>query len=169
MKKIALALTLLALASCSGSAAKEQISSFEECIAAGNPVMESYPEQCRTQDGRFFVRNIGNRNELANLIQVFSPLPGDTLGEEITGEARGYWFFEANFPVTIKDANGNVLLETYAEAQSDWMTEEFVPFTVEVPSVLSSRTKTGTISLKKANPSGLPENDKTLRIPVEFE
>ena len=43
------------------------ISSFDECVAAGNPVMparmtddvqsggESHPEQCRTADGRLFV------------------------------------------------------------------------------------------------------------------
>lgn len=31
------------------------ITNFEECAAAGNPVMESYPEQCRTPDGRVFV------------------------------------------------------------------------------------------------------------------
>ncbi len=29
------------------------ISSFEECVAAGNPVMESYPRQCRAQDQIF--------------------------------------------------------------------------------------------------------------------
>lgn len=34
------------------------INNFEECAAAGNPVMESYPEQCRTADGRLFVRVI---------------------------------------------------------------------------------------------------------------
>lgn len=31
------------------------ISSFEECAAAGYPIMESFPEQCRTPDGRTFV------------------------------------------------------------------------------------------------------------------
>ncbi len=31
------------------------ISNFDECVAAGNPVMESYPEQCMTRDGRNFV------------------------------------------------------------------------------------------------------------------
>ena len=30
------------------------IYSFEECIAAGNFVMESYPRQCYTQDGNYF-------------------------------------------------------------------------------------------------------------------
>jgi len=28
------------------------INNFEECIAAGNPAMESYPRQCRTADGK---------------------------------------------------------------------------------------------------------------------
>jgi hypothetical protein len=31
------------------------IGSFEECALAGYPIMESYPEQCRTPDGRTFV------------------------------------------------------------------------------------------------------------------
>jgi len=31
---------------------------FEECAAAGNPVMESYPRQCRTPDGKHFVEEI---------------------------------------------------------------------------------------------------------------
>lgn len=32
----------------------QEIRSFEECIAAGNPIMESYPRQCRA-DGKTFV------------------------------------------------------------------------------------------------------------------
>lgn len=35
-------------------------SNFEECVAAGNPVMESYPRQCRTPDGRNFVEDIAS-------------------------------------------------------------------------------------------------------------
>lgn len=31
------------------------IDSFEECVSAGNPVMESHPRQCRTIDGKHFV------------------------------------------------------------------------------------------------------------------
>ncbi len=34
------------------------ITNFEECIAAGNPAMESYPRQCRTSDGQHFVESI---------------------------------------------------------------------------------------------------------------
>lgn len=35
-----------------------QINSFEQCIAAGNPAMESHPRQCRTVDGNHFVEQI---------------------------------------------------------------------------------------------------------------
>lgn len=31
------------------------ISSFEECVAAGNPIQESYPEVCLTKNGKRFV------------------------------------------------------------------------------------------------------------------
>lgn len=34
------------------------ITNFDECAAAGNPVMESFPEQCRTADGRLFVNDV---------------------------------------------------------------------------------------------------------------
>jgi len=34
------------------------INNFDECVAAGNPVMESHPRQCRTTDGKHFVEKI---------------------------------------------------------------------------------------------------------------
>jgi hypothetical protein len=36
----------------------QEIDSFEACVQAGNPVMESYPRQCRTADGQLFVDEI---------------------------------------------------------------------------------------------------------------
>lgn len=41
------------------SSAFSGIRTFEDCAAAGYPVAESYPEQCRTPDGRLFVRDVG--------------------------------------------------------------------------------------------------------------
>jgi hypothetical protein len=35
-----------------------QVSNFEECVKAGYPVMESYPRQCSTPSGKFFVEEI---------------------------------------------------------------------------------------------------------------
>lgn len=41
------------------------ISNFEECAAAGYPIQESYPEQCRTKDGRSFTRVLTPREQAA--------------------------------------------------------------------------------------------------------
>jgi len=30
----------------------------EDCVSDGNPVMESHPRQCKTQDGKNFVERI---------------------------------------------------------------------------------------------------------------
>jgi hypothetical protein len=38
--------------------ASNEINNFEECIAAGNPAMESHPRQCKTFDGKHFVEEI---------------------------------------------------------------------------------------------------------------
>lgn len=40
------------------AADESAINSFDDCVAAGNPVMESYPEQCRTPGGKHFVNDI---------------------------------------------------------------------------------------------------------------
>ncbi|HNZ83967.1 MAG TPA: hypothetical protein PLA41_02695 [Candidatus Pacearchaeota archaeon] len=38
-----------------GDIIKQNISSFDECAQAGYAVMESYPRQCRTADGKIFI------------------------------------------------------------------------------------------------------------------
>ena len=90
-----------------------------------------------------------------------------TSGMEITGKAKLY-YFEASFPVTLVDANGRVVLQTHAEAQSDWMTSEFVPFKVVNFQFARPATSTGKLILAKDNPSGLPEHDESVEIPVRF-
>lgn len=42
----------------SASVPQPVITNFEECAAAGNPVMESYPSRCMTKDGRSFMQDI---------------------------------------------------------------------------------------------------------------
>jgi hypothetical protein len=53
-----------------------RITSFEECAAAGNPVMESYPRQCRSQDGQLFVEDISNENPVEHP-RIMDPRLGD--------------------------------------------------------------------------------------------
>ena len=85
----------------------------------------------------------------------------------LTGEARGTWFFEASLPVTLYDANGLVIAQAPAQALTDWMTTDFVPFSVNV-TFSTPATPTGQISIRADNPSGEPANDKEFRVPVTF-
>ena len=102
-------------------------------------------------------------------IKVTKPLPNQVIENPliIEGEARGTWFFEASFPVKLLDANGNVIASHFAQAQSDWMTENFVAFKAQIEFEKPS-TDTGVLVLEKDNPSGLPENDAKIEIPVRF-
>lgn len=141
---------------------------FDSCVALGNPILESYPEQC-IANGETFVRDIGNELEKSDLIRTIHPRPGEKITSplEITGEARGYWFFEASFPFELIDGEGALVAQGVATAGGEWMTEEFVPFTAtltfEKPTTLA-----GTLILKKDNPSGLPEHDDALIVPIKF-
>ncbi len=102
-------------------------------------------------------------------IQVTSPLANTTVKSPlvVTGVARGTWYFEASFPVRLLDGNGVEIAVAPAQAQSDWMTEDFVPFQVSL-TFTSPATPTGTLVLQKDNPSGDPINDAELRIPILF-
>ena len=107
------------------------VTNFEECASAGNAIMESYPRQCRSVAGQLFVENVGNVLEKMDLIRLTTPLPNESVANplEVSGEARGYWFFEASFPVVLTNWDGLIIAEGIATADVDWMTEEFVPFT----------------------------------------
>ena len=144
---------------------------FEECVAAGNPIMESYPRQCR-HDNQTFIESVGNELEKTNLIRINNPRPNQVIDSPliISGEARGFWFFEASFPVTLVDWDGLIVAEGIATAKSEWMTEDFVPFGAELAFTVDKDrySNKGSLILRKDNPSGLPEHDDALEIPIVF-
>jgi hypothetical protein len=112
----------------------------------------------------------------ADLITLTTPVPEMVMGNPvtITGAARGQWYFEASFPVVLTNWDGLIIAETFATAQGDWMTEDFVPFVAELgfenpykegdPDFM----KRGSLILQKSNASGLPEHDDALEIPIRF-
>lgn len=144
------------------------ITDFWGCVDAGYPVMESYPRKCSV-GGKTFTEDIGNELEKRDSITIDSPRPNQVVSSPLSmsGEARGYWYFEADFPVELLDGNGKRIGMAVATAEGDWMTEKFVPFgaTLEFE---SPETETGALILHKDNPSDLRENDDELVVPVRF-
>ena len=102
-------------------------------------------------------------------IRVTIPRSGDVIVSPviIRGEARGTWYFEGSFPLSIVDENGLVVGSGVARSLGEWMTTEFVPFEALVSFSLPS-SMMGSIILSRDNPSGLPENDAQIAVPVRF-
>jgi hypothetical protein len=109
------------------------------------------------------------KNASAARIQVTSPAPGATVPATFTvsGKAVGGWYFEANFPYEIQNANGQKIAEGPVQAQGEWMTPEFVPFSFQV-SIPNYKGK-ATLILHNDNPSGLPENASSISIPITIQ
>lgn len=170
MRRILASIGMVALTGCSVTGqVNTNVVDFDSCTAAGFPVMESFPRQCRGPDGTLFVEAGGSASPEPSDIRIIEPaanasVPGTF---DVTGEARGTWFFEASFPWFVEDAEGDVLVRGTVQTKENWMTEEMIPFrfTITVPAGTAGR---GLLVLQKDNPSGLPENEDSLRIPLRF-
>lgn len=110
------------------------------------------------------IENTLQLNEPKLMQSVTSPL-------EISGRAIGPWFFEGSFNAVLTNWDGRIIGETLLEAEEAWTTEEFVPFSGEIV-FLEEDTQPYSrlfLVLQKSNPSGLPENDEALEIPLYLE
>jgi hypothetical protein len=105
-----------------------------------------------------------------DLVLVTSPRSGSTVESpvELSGRARGNWYFEASFPIKILDEDGTIIGNSFVQAQGEWMTTDYVPFAGQV-TFSKPKGSTGKIVFEKDNPSGLPEHDDSFSIPVKFE
>lgn len=152
---------------------KVTVNSFETCLEAGYPVLESYPRQCKTPDGLFYteeiVSNITYNNTTPDKIKVELPFPGAVVGKEfkVIGEAKGF-YFEGSFPVQVLDKDGNILVSHYATAQGEWMTSELVPFVADIK-IDGDYIGPATLVLHKDNVSDMRELDASISFPITVE
>jgi hypothetical protein len=102
-------------------------------------------------------------------IKIAKPSANEIISSPLTieGQAKGTWYFEASFPVKLIDENGEIIARGIAQAQSDWMTTDFVPFKATL-SFDSGSSTIGMLIFQNDNPSGQPENEKQFGIPVHF-
>ncbi|MCX6740318.1 MAG: membrane lipoprotein lipid attachment site-containing protein [Candidatus Parcubacteria bacterium] len=116
MKKVFFVLSLaFLLSACSLFKTPAKVTDFESCVAAGNPVMESYPRQCRA-NGQNFVElidgNLNNTNQIACSMEAKLCPDGSAVGrtgpncefsacptESKTGTVSGQVILEPTCPV----------------------------------------------------------------------
>lgn len=140
-------------------------------FAVGYFIINSLPGMMKaspvnTPQSAIPAQNINNQKEK---IILESPKADQKINSPliVEGQARGSWFFEANFPITLQDANGREVASGVATALDEWMTEDFVPFTATIKFIKPS-TEQGNIVLHKANASDLEDKDDSLVVPVTF-
>lgn len=106
---------------------------------------------------------------LSKEVLVTSPQANATVGKTfiVSGVAPGPWFFEAVFPIQVRDAGNNVIGRSQGQAQGEWMTEGVVTFTSNM--TVSDYTGPATLVLMRDNPSGLPQNDDSVSIPISIQ
>ena len=102
-------------------------------------------------------------------VKVLRPSIGGVVVKNFTavGEARGTWYFEASFPVEVRDPSNKIIGHGVAQAEGNWMTEDFVPFSA--PIKIEGYTGPATLVFLKDNPSGLPEKDDAVLFPIVVE
>lgn len=105
-----------------------------------------------------------------DLIQIDAPRPGEVISSpvRVKGKARGNWYFEAQFPIKLYDEKNNLIAQTRATSQDDWMTKNFVPFEEELIFTRAPEGERGRLVFEKENPSGLPQYSDNLEVPVKF-
>jgi hypothetical protein len=146
-----------------------------QCIKAPcPPVQETYPNSCYAKKaGARIVSQGACAPRIRDMVSLTSPQEGSKITSPVTlkGMAFGGWFFEGSFPVQITDASGTLLGEGPAKTAEDWasaaLADQKVAFTAKI-TFKKPTTKQGFIVLKQDNPSGLPENDHEMKIPVNF-
>lgn len=109
-------------------------------------------------------------NASSDLIRVTTPPPGAVTGKEfkVMGQARGNWFFEASFPIEVLDKDGKKIAVGIAQAQGEWMTTNFVPFSADIK-IPDSYIGPATLVLHKDNPSGEARFDASASYGITIE
>ena len=167
------------------------VTSFADCVNSGQPIVAGTPRTCRSKNGTVYIEKLAvpepapfpppetpatttkivptSEATTTDMIKVTSPKPKAKISSplSIEGEARGNWYFEASFPISLVDASGTVVASGAGKAQGDWMTTAYVPFTSTLTWAAGKATS-GILILKRDNPSGLKENDASVSIPVRF-
>ncbi len=166
------------------------LKNFDDCRDHNFPVIQSYPEQCTGPDGVIYFQDLSEASTstatstgnilatstfsyksdvfLTNLSKnqiITSPL-------HIEGQAKGNWYFEASFPIKITNSKGAILGQGLAKAIGDWMSTSTVPFSADITFVVHlspNASTTGYIVFSKDNPSDIPANGDSFKIPVVFK
>ncbi len=86
----------------------------------------------------------------------------------LRGSVNPSWMFEGQFKVEIWGSDGELITQALLNDLYGNSQTEGRPVAFEGKAEFTTEQKTGTLVFKNANPSGLPENDKSYTVSVNF-
>lgn len=143
---------------------------YSWCEVKNRCIIITGGERCEEENTNISSSSVsGTEATFTNQALVVSPKQNEVITSplKIQGNIVGSWFFEGTLPVKLVDADSNVISSGQARADSDWMTEKPVPFSASLD--FSTMATSGFLIISKDNPSGLPENDGFIKLPVKFK
>lgn len=92
------------------------ISSFDACVAAGNPILESYPEQCAA-GGRTFMKELPLYVDTASIYKITYPEGWRVEPVEASGEGQARDWIKESQPIRLRpddDTSRRVYIDVLA-------------------------------------------------------
>lgn len=129
---------------------------------------------CSIENNRSEIKdsNITNNDNITKVVDEDKKINAtiERVGENkliINWKASGAWFFEASFPIILKDENQNIIAKNIATASWNWMTSDYVEFSSELE-YTNPKSKYWYLIFQNDNPSGLEENlvEKNVKIKI---
>ena len=148
-----------------------EITSFEDCQAAGFLVVDTKPRECHTKTGQVFVEEY-NGVLLQDVIAVTSPDVDSVITTpfKLEGKAIGDWYLNNQLTAVLEDDNGKVLVTKQVNALSTTQTDDMVPFVAAIDfNAADAGTPKGKILVQKTNTSYTTGETGPLIIPVKFK
>lgn len=97
-----------------------EITNFEECVKAGNPVMESYPRQCAADGKTFTEVIIMSQDEAREIAQNSACIAeGELTGNSFYNDYTKTWWFDLDIEKT-GCSPACVVNEATREAEINW-------------------------------------------------
>lgn len=122
----------------------KDIESYEDCVAAGYPVLESFPEQCNTPNGRNFVRELRD-DEKSALEAPSESIDSEDIEVLYQGDGSTSTYLEA-YPdmfyhiATTRDGLNTLLTELFG-GQNTFIQVESVNFDTDMVVFVAAKTQ----------------------------
>lgn len=119
--------------------------------------------KCDEGKGNVMGMKLTSRNGDTVILDNLKSNDTHTVGYIVEGSALGSWYFEGVFPVRAYNSQGEIIRTMFAETTQDWMTDESVPFTIELDIEIEQEEEI-TLRFEKSNPSTLQENSDYVEV-----